>query len=157
MSKELESLDVIVFHRFDNLFDNKEYDKNVNIVEEGLERLEAIDNSNPSEAMECLEVINNYGCGFNNNMKFSEVFEKEYNTIKQVLIKSQELEKDKIKSEKDKRFREIVVNKNVDILELKILIEHYSDKVALKRYNSQVGKELQLTEDEFTILKEILK
>lgn len=54
---------------------------------------ESIDNANPSEALKNLEVINNYGCGINDNMKFSEVFEKEYNTIKQALIKSQEQEK----------------------------------------------------------------
>ena len=37
------------------------------------------------EALECLETINNYGCGLNDNMKFSEIFTKEYNTIKQAL------------------------------------------------------------------------
>lgn len=57
MSKELEALDVIVFHRFDDLFDNEEYDKNVNIVEEGLERLEATDTAN-SDYKTAFELIN---------------------------------------------------------------------------------------------------
>ena len=45
---------------------------------------------NPSEALDCLEVI---GCGREDNMKFREVFEKEYNTILKSLLKSQEQEK----------------------------------------------------------------
>ena len=67
-----------------------------------------------------------------------------------------EVQTDQVKSsEKDKRFKEIVVSKNVDILELKILIKHHNDRMALKLYNRQYKKDWQLTQDEFNFLKEM--
>ena len=61
------------------------------------QRLEAIDNANPSEALECLGVLETY---FYNKWKLTYFLEdkpKELNTIdtiKQALLKAQELEKE---------------------------------------------------------------
>ena len=59
----------------------------------------------------------------------------------------------KVQKSNAERCWEIVVKKNVDILELRICIEHHNDKVALKLYNSKIRKDWQLNEEEFDKLK----
>lgn len=78
------------------------------IVEEALDRLEAIDNSNPSEALECLEwltssLIGKYNLFYEevliNEEEYKESIEcikDDYNIIKQALLKEQEKEKEKL-------------------------------------------------------------
>ena len=134
MSKELEALDVIVFHRFDDLFDDEEYDKNVNIVEEGLERLEAIDNSNPSEALESIEefiednkksIEVSKANNFKTILTHLEIKKRKLITIKQALIKAQE---DKIIADFIREHYKLSNDINKNYLELKkpITVEEHN-------------------------------
>lgn len=62
-------------------------------VEQSLHRLESIDNSNPSEALKDLERIgSDYFLG-SKDCLVKKIYEKEYNNIKQALLKAQEQEK----------------------------------------------------------------
>lgn len=119
------------------------------IIEQALQRLEAIDNSNPSEAMECLDkmydthILKNVDC---------------YHTIKNYIFKSQEQEK----------VLKIIKEKEVDIHLLKACITCYRD--SLNAYNSEIKKLYSnhkdyqnkplsfylLTQEEFDLLKEVL-
>lgn len=108
MSKELEAFERIKtegdiegneLHCFMN-------DDDINIVENGLRRLESIENTTPSEALECLEqwygflIADNDTLFSNGNVNYIEHQNRmgkiydEYNTIKQALLKAQELEKE---------------------------------------------------------------
>lgn len=102
------------------------------------QRLESIDNSSPSKALESLEDI----------YTFSEdtiyQFEKEYDTIKQALLKSQEQEK----------VLEIIKKKkiNIDLLYASSSVEQYNDELVII-YGMWFVKDRQLTEEEFDLLK----
>lgn len=105
-------------------------------IENGLKRLEALDNSKPNEALECLEKLELLTCDF-------EWYKDNIDTIKQALIQA----------EKDKRFRDIIVNKNVDIWLLKSCL-------TVEQYNYSITKidscdVFNLTEEEFNFLKEM--
>ena len=82
MSKELDYLD--------DLLENKPLTlvgrTIIECIKEKIQRLEAIDNANPSEALECLEEIKSQSpvCHYDDGSK-SYVFEKEFTTIKQAL------------------------------------------------------------------------
>lgn len=86
MTKELEALDrnMVVIR-----------EKDYAIIEKALQRLEAIDNSNPSEALECLEEIYNWiycNCGgttYEDDVKLDKIRK----IVEQALIKAQEQEK----------------------------------------------------------------
>lgn len=75
---------------------------NIAEVEQALKRLESIDNANPSEALECLEYIENklrglrVECERIKNHRCDDVFIQEhtFDTIKQVLLKAQFLEEE---------------------------------------------------------------
>ncbi len=71
----------------------EQIEKHLNIVQDSLKRLESIDNSKPSEALECLERFFNSRKIYepNNTVIFDCI--TCLNTIKQALIKSQEQEK----------------------------------------------------------------
>lgn len=104
MSKELEALDEVKTLRAFNLVELKN-DKNINksldIIEKALQRLEAIDNAKPSEALECLEEIihefNEPHYELSGEYSYSNELlkrcENEINTIKATLLKAQENEK----------------------------------------------------------------
>ena len=51
----------------------------------------------------------------------------------------------------------IIFEKNIDILELRVLIKHHNDRMALKLYNRKYKKEWQLTKEEFELLKSQLE
>lgn len=91
MSKELEALEKL----FDTLVysNNKiEAQKYYDTLKQALQRLEAIDNSNPSEALECLEDMAKYRIEYSDySMPIKDI--SEYKKIKQALIKSQEQER----------------------------------------------------------------
>ena len=109
------------------------------IIEQALQRLEAIDNANPSEALKELKIlydeihpIDNIG-----------ILNIHFNNIEQSLIKSQEQEK----------VLEIIFEKNVDVWQLKQCdFERYNFWIRV--YWSDFRKEL--TEEEFEILKRCL-
>lgn len=97
-----------------------------------LDRLEQIDNANPSEALECLEKLELLTCDF-------EWYKDNINTIKQALIKSQEQEK----------VLKIIKKKNVMIYALKV-------SKTVDDYNDLVSTDEQLTQEEFDLIKEVL-
>ena len=69
----------------------EQINKDVELLKKALERLESIDNANPSEALECLKRI---------DKEYSTITDEDfiicYTTIKQVLLKAQEQEKEKL-------------------------------------------------------------
>ena len=83
MNKELECL-----KRLDtkNYLTEREHREFYSVVEQALNRLEQIDNANPSEALNCLERL--HDCGIFN---YEEM--EDYNAIKQALLKAQEPKK----------------------------------------------------------------
>lgn len=144
MSKELEALNKIQ-HDFGQL-KGQELVSCYETIFNALKRLEAIDNANPSEALKDFERIgSDYFLG-SKDCLVKKIYEKEYNNIKQVLLKAQEQEKKKATA------WDIVISKNVDML----LIKKYDN---VSDYNSAVwlsGRE-KLTEEEFNLLKEVLE
>lgn len=82
MSKELECLDRI---ENKNYLTNRECREFLKVVREGLQRLESIDNANPSEALKELEKFTDFY-----DTKYNRVCINAYNTIKQALLKAQE-------------------------------------------------------------------
>ena len=143
MSKELDELEKIK-NRYDNLEIRLTYwyikrtnppSLDFNIIKQALQRLESIDNANPSEALECLE---------ENELV---LLRKDYNLLHQALIKAQEQEK----------VLEIIKEKNVDIIRIRHLIfksqknPKYWD---LRYYNEfRVIDDEKLTQEEFELLK----
>lgn len=141
---------------------------------ERLIRLAKIDNAKPSEALECLEerydflIADNdttYSNSYENETEYNrrkETIYKQYNTIKQALIKAQEQEKeiDRLDDQcldvlgdniRLKKILDIIKEKNVDI--------HWIKKCkTLNEYNNMLNSlELAITQEEFDNLKEVLK
>ena len=130
-----------------------DFDKNecCDVIEQALQRLEAIDNANPSEALEGLEeIIDNLDdyADFEIKQEANEYID----IIKQALLKAQEPKQyvDELKLvEKKLKALEIIKEKNVDIYQIKYM-------ETLDDYNSVRGEEDRLTEEEFSLLKGIL-
>ncbi len=94
MNKELEALKRIRQETCPATY-MADFDKNecCDVIEQSLQRLEAIDNANPSEALKCLEkIIDNLDdyADFEIKQEANEYID----TIKQALLKAQELEKE---------------------------------------------------------------
>ena len=146
MSKELEALSY--------LYNDLRLMKCLDIVEEAkiksayeclqqaLQRLEAIDNANPSEALECLKRYHNSDVLKEDKYGLVLDDKTEYNTIKQALIKLQKQEK----------ALDIIKKKDVDISYLKNEC-HFE----LCLYNKYLIETKQLTQEEFELIREILK
>ena len=155
MSKELEALEAfgrITLHtEYDNdsSYDCLNFEEDCNLVEQALTEYEAINNAEPTKALECLKRIirgfnetapNIYGIGevvVENELE--HYYSEELTAIKQALIQ---------KSKKEQAL-DIVVKKNVDML----LVKKYDNA---SDYNSAVwfsGRD-KLTDDEFNTLKE---
>ena len=85
MSKELETLEKLKEHLkyewIDNLSNTEYYD----ILKQSLQRLECIDNSEPREALECLECLYSDPEDYRSNDRA-----KDYETIKNYILKTQE-------------------------------------------------------------------
>ena len=109
-------------------------------LEKSLQRLEAIDNTNPSEALKCLKTIKG------EQQRYSLPYDEEIKIIEQALLKAQE----------QKKVLDIIFGKNVDIEYIKTCF--YDEKGGLKEYNSWVGhdEDKELTEEEFDLLKRYL-
>lgn len=99
MGKEyLEAFNRIALHaEYDNdgSYDCLKFEDDCKLVDEALQRLEAIENVKTSEALQCLDKLNKL-LNYVNIYKITEI-EKDVNTIKQALLK---VEKDKAKIEK---------------------------------------------------------
>ena len=142
-------------------------------IDEVLQRLEAIDNTNPSEALDKLdEIIDYYNepqydvCESSYPNEFKEMWEKEINTIKQALIQA-EIDKKQLElyiQENTKLFSNLV-NKSKKELAWDIAVKKNVDIALLKReksvdsYNFVASlspmKRDELTEEEFNLLKEV--
>ena len=116
----------------------KQATKDIEIVENALQRLEAIDNAKPSEVLEILDDLKNGLVNKETGMiMFNQVwFKNQIYTIKQYFLKAQGQEK-----------------------ALKIIFEKYVDLNLLdcddevEEYNRHFGKDRQLTHQEFALLK----
>lgn len=150
MSKELEALEKLWnIARNDefgyngrtekqcNEFNNKLLELK-NIIEQALQRLKSIDNANPSEALECLEYLYRNSIGYINIVR-----NKDYNTIKQFLIKAQEQEK----------VLEIIKVKRIDMWHLVDLLEQDYEMYLAFCKSEKYAKDYILTKEEFELLK----
>jgi len=155
MSKELEALKRIEYFvneemgikTFNQSGWHIEGTDDYQLVKEGLERLEAIDNANPSKALErtSSEFIDDYPTG---NVNIGMTWE-EHSAIKQALIKAQEQEK----------VLKVILKKQVDINEIKIMIsnlKHCDDIERCKRYNASRKVGYKLKQEDFNSIKEML-
>lgn len=137
MSKELEALlDIKENYKF-YVHNKKPIDYQCEIIKKALQRLETLDNAKPSEALECLEKVNDY---LNNVYDYKEIIEevkKDINTIKQALLKAQEQEK----------VLEIIKEKYVDFFQFPCCRNVYE-------YNDlKFSKHEKITQEEFDTLK----
>lgn len=73
-------------------FEKKYGKSHIHILKQALQRLEEIDNANPSEAMSCLETINTFVDKYNNYYQ-KGYYDEDCETIIQVFKKAQEQEK----------------------------------------------------------------
>ena len=129
MTKEKESLEGM-FNLIKSQSSFEEAQKYYDILDEAINRLEAIDNANPSEALECLDKLLD---GYSKGMAGRSY----YDTIKQALLKAQEQEK----------VLSIMFTKTVSIFQLSCCknVDEYND---LKFNDNE-----KLTKDEFDLLK----
>ena len=142
MNKEyLEAFDRIALHtEYDNdgSYDCVNFEDDCKLVDDALERLESIDNSNPSEALECVDKILGYfGKAQIETMTLSK---RNGLTIKQALLKAQE-PKQYLKWE-DLEFKEetsrIEVKLNETLYTLSYVKRQYLDFVYLINNDSQI-------------------
>lgn len=189
MSKELEK----EFEALDQLMDLvtcqgcfEKAQKCYYVIEEAFDELKAIKEAKPSEAMECLEELD---ClfyldkkrttegGTREEYEFYPSDTKEYHTIKQYILKSQETEKENarneeilqkyyqqgitldsvrvLKQERDnyKKVLDIIFEKNVDICLLKQVSSFTGyNEIMLKIHDKENYK--PLSQEEFNLLKE---
>lgn len=139
MTKELESLNYVWYNYYTEELSRNEVEqieKHLNIVQDGLKRLEAIDNAKSNEALECLEYLSS----FNLETDILVGQTKAYNTIKQTLLKAQENEE----------ILEIIKEKNVDILDIRMskTVDSYNFAVSSSNLNRK-----ELTKKEFDLVK----
>lgn len=158
MTKELEHLEIIEDWANEH-HDSKEVWEHSIPVQEALQRLEAIDNSQPSEALLGLKHIKKYYVPEPCSSTTYDYLE----TIKQALIKSQENEKVlnkvlKLNSEwaeeldyKNDIIR-IIYEKNVNIGLVKVLgsVEQYNQTYV---YDNMLNVKWCLTQEEFELVK----
>ena len=148
MNKKLEEAWTTICHYNEEIIHDmgSEYVENplkeeIDIVNNALLELKAIKEANPSEALECLEEIENYCEWSEFNSCLSHDFPKEYNTIKRALIKAQEQEK----------VLEIIKKKNVEMA-------LFNDSKTVEDYNfNRNWGAKELTQQEFDLLKEMIK
>ena len=113
------------------------------IVESALNRLETIDNAEPSEALECLMYL---------KAEFRD-YPSAFNSIKNALLKAQ----------KEHKALEIIKEKNVNMFGFKRDIKQLGNRFTYKYYQSNLGNYhsgfniQELTEEEFNLLKEVLE
>ena len=178
MSKELEALDELVYSGQENpitiSFDITKFFQVIGEIRECLQRLEAIENTNPSEALEDLEIMyESYCMGYGIN-------DERFKNIKQALIKSQEQEKENVRNEEilQKYYQDGITLDSVrtlkqerdnykrvlDIIKEKcVSMWHLMKSKTVEDYNFYLIIEgiedtniFKLTQEEFELLKEML-
>lgn len=176
MAKELEALDWLLANEM--IYRGRTRLPISPMLREIKQRLEAIDNANPSEALECLENIGNWELANSCMEKVNE--SDEFAIIKQALLKQQEQEKffdDRlvfkngcIMSGFDYKGKQIVAMPLEEYDEfmkqekaLKIIFEKNVNTLLLElaenvdEYNERIVPNGKLTEEEFNLLKEMLE
>ena len=121
MNKEyLEALDWLEEKCYVENPQAEKFEECCKIIRQFLHRLEAIDNAEPSEALECLEFI----CKILNEKRIDVkwLFKNDYTTIKQALLKAQEPKKylkweDLEFKEKEQTRMEVLLNGSRYLLE----------------------------------------
>lgn len=180
MTKELEALKDLC--EFVNYCD--EANEDVGVIEQALQRLEQIDNANPSKAVECiLDIKSNYKFYAHNN----QTIDYQCSVVVQSLLKVQEQEKENARA-----FGKDIINLNkilkqtIDepilyaskygnkyivpqelfekqcnvlsiIKEKNVNIAVLKNSPDLKYYNYHVSDWRKLTQDEFDLLKRWIK
>ena len=92
MSKELEEIKTLRGFNQVELNNDKNINKSLDVIEQALQELQAIDNAKPNEALKCLEKLGHLDLYESYiNLKVNEV--DEFGIIKQALVKAQEQEK----------------------------------------------------------------
>ena len=153
-------------------FEKKYGKSHTYILKQALQRLESIDNANPSEAMKCLDTIKEENCCEDNSI--GTIYYDECNTIKQALLKAQELKSENnalLEENKDlyfelelaeKKYKELIeyAKKQEKVLEI---IKERQVNIALlvtvkdvEEYNFYIPYEeyeKYLTQEEFDLLK----
>ena len=166
MTKELEALKDLC--EFVNYCD--EANEDVGVIEQALQRLEQIDNANPSKAVECiLDIKSNYKFYAHNN----RTIDYQCSVIVQSLLKSQEQEKEIDRLENQcldvlgdyirlKKVLEVITKKCVDLKEIKNLVDYEQYKLRMDYIycecidwdnKEQLDDEDLLTQEEFDLLK----
>jgi len=155
MSKELVELKPSVLLKFiDGLLKRYEGKSDYNIyitkdwlldIKQALQRLEAIDNSNPSEALECLGTIEEFNIYNTNCNTMKDCCNYELNVIKQYILKTQE-------NENARAFGK-------DIINLNKILKQTIDKPILyvSRYDNKYIVPQELFEEQCDILYIIKK
>ena len=139
MTKELEEIKTLRGFNQVELNNDKNINKSLDIIEQALQRLEAIDNAEPSEALESLERVKGYYAGGIISVEVYLEETEEYNTVKQALLKAQKQEK----------VLEIIFEKNVEIYWLK----HSKTVEEYNKHIKNLRDTFNLTQEEFDTLK----
>ena len=171
MSKKLKEAWITIC-RYNNEFIHDicgEYVENpleeeIDIVNNTLQRLEAIDNAKPSEALKELELVENWIR--DRELKISNVIEPSLNTIKQSLLKAQEQEIDIIHYKgtvdnlrRDNAILKDIKNEQEKVLEIirkkEVNMQIFNQCEDVETYNNvyKKQKDRQLTQEEFDLLK----
>ena len=139
MSKELEAfMDILGILSAVTGCDVDTDSEHIKIVKQALQRLEAIDNAKPSEALECFDKL----------VKQIELDEDtDYLEIRNAHIT---VEQALLKAEKELNALEIIKEKLVDVFKL------YNCKT-IEEYNQSQYRDCMLTKEEFSLLKEVLE
>lgn len=128
------------------------YENEYGIVEQALQRLEAIDNANPSEAMEELDKLERCADSIR-ELPMSNWLDLAENETQLEL----EILKWVSNIKKALKVLNVIKEKNVDTYCLKtcISLEHYNSEMRLKNQNNTYSYEIwyELTEEEFDLLK----
>ena len=128
------------------------------ILQQALKRLYEIEDAKPSKALECLEKIDNTLCL--NNIKGKLEFgidTEEHTDCDSVIGMTEDLETIKqyiLKAQEQEKVLSIIKEKDVDITLLKRSsdwLDYYT------RFKHRTGKNTELTEQEFELLKRCLK
>lgn len=146
----------------------EDMEKAYKVIKEALQRLEQIDNSNPSEALEIVDKIVNYilldeEYGFIDDEEKQAII-RDRDTIKQALIKAQEQEKTLENFEYENKMLIKENTRNVKIIEeqekvLEIIKEKWVNVAVLihsktvEEYNNNAHTPYNLTKEEFKLLK----
>lgn len=121
MSKELEALDRLIAVGDPSKYWNSNYFvEDVNIVKQALQRLEAIDNTSPSEALKWLDQIIEY-ITEDKKVKYKATILFDCEIIKDALLKAQEMEKGNVYCAGGRSFSK-------EVIYLKQSIEQCNDK-----------------------------